>query len=72
MTPVDIVSEQPASDLAAGLLRRYYDELASRFPGGFEPDQSGAVAEAELVPPGRQPGRLRGRAKARRGHRRAA
>jgi GNAT superfamily N-acetyltransferase len=51
MTPVDVVSEQPASDLAAGLLRRYYDELASRFPGGFEPDQSGAVAEAELVPP---------------------
>ena len=44
--------EAPADSAAAvRLLARYYEELATRFPGGFEVDRSAAAPEAELRPP---------------------
>ena len=47
-----VLLEAPADgDLASRLLARYYDELAARFPGGFDRDRSVAVPSAELRPP---------------------
>lgn len=48
---VEIVREQPDSDVASALLRRYYEELDSRFPGGFDLERTVAVSSTELVPP---------------------
>jgi ribosomal protein S18 acetylase RimI-like enzyme len=33
------------------LLQRYYDDLDSRLPGGFDPAQAVAATEAELIAP---------------------
>lgn len=44
--------EAPADgEVATRLLARYYEELASRFPGGFDVDRSVAAPEVELRPP---------------------
>jgi GNAT superfamily N-acetyltransferase len=51
MPPDDVVREPPTSDLALGLLQRYYAELDSRFPSGFEPEPGDRRPEADLVPP---------------------
>lgn len=45
---VEISREEPASNLANRLLRRYYDELASRFPDGFDLERTVAAPTAEL------------------------
>jgi GNAT superfamily N-acetyltransferase len=47
---MSITPEPPDSPLAAALLERYFDELASRFPGGFDPTHT-AAPTAELAPP---------------------
>ncbi len=43
--------EPPDSDLATGLLDRYFSELDDRFPEGFDPSRTVAAPSAELVPP---------------------
>lgn len=48
---IEIARESPESDLASVLLGRYYAELGSRFPGGFDPDRTAAAPVVELVPP---------------------
>jgi GNAT superfamily N-acetyltransferase len=47
---LDIVRVAPDSEVATRLLRRYVDELASRFPEGFEID-AGEVSSEELISP---------------------
>jgi GNAT superfamily N-acetyltransferase len=47
---LDIARVAPDSEVATRLLRRYVDELASRFPGGFE-IEAGEVSPKELIPP---------------------
>jgi GNAT superfamily N-acetyltransferase len=48
---VDIARERPDSDTASELLGRYYTELDSRFPGGFDPERTVAAPARELVGP---------------------
>ena len=44
---IEIARESPESDLASVLLGRYYAELGSRFPGGFDPDRTAAAPVVE-------------------------
>jgi GNAT superfamily N-acetyltransferase len=48
---VQVVREPPTSGLAGQLLKRYYTELAVRFPDGFDPELAGRVPVEDLVPP---------------------
>lgn len=50
-TGITITREDPGSDLARELLARYFQELAARFPEGFDPEQSVAAPAQELRPP---------------------
>lgn len=77
---VQVVREPPTSGLAGQLLKRYYTELAVRFPDGFDPELAGRVPVEDLVPPNgtflvvrvnSPPGRLRSDAQTERGHCRA-
>lgn len=46
------IEKEPAGgDLAQALLRRYYDELDERLPGGFALELTVAAPSAELTPP---------------------
>ncbi len=49
---VEITRESSLSDLARRLLQRYYDELALRFPAGFEPGDAAVAQLREYTPPG--------------------
>lgn len=48
---VTITPEAPVSTLATELLRRYYEELARRFPGGFDLERTVAARPEELQAP---------------------
>ncbi len=48
---VDIREVDPAGDHARGCLLAYYDELAQRFPGGFEVERSRDPLAADLRRP---------------------
>ncbi len=48
---LELVESHPDGEVAGQLLARYYDELAGRFPGGFDVDRTVAAPGAELVPP---------------------
>jgi GNAT superfamily N-acetyltransferase len=43
--------EDPRSDAAQYCLARYFEELATRFDAGFDPDRSISAAADELTPP---------------------
>jgi GNAT superfamily N-acetyltransferase len=47
----EIKRESPLGDLAGALLQRYYDELATRFPSGFDPGEDVAAQLREFLPP---------------------
>jgi ribosomal protein S18 acetylase RimI-like enzyme len=49
--PIRIVSEPATTELAASLLKNYFSELASRFPGGLRDDPSHAASPDELSSP---------------------
>ena len=51
MTEVRVSAEPPESPVAQELLDRYYAELATRFPGGFDLARTVAAPPAELTPP---------------------
>ncbi|MGA3214324.1 MAG: GNAT family N-acetyltransferase [Acidimicrobiales bacterium] len=46
---VHVVREPPGSDLVSHLLARYFAELGSRFPGGFDASHAVAVSTTDLV-----------------------
>jgi ribosomal protein S18 acetylase RimI-like enzyme len=46
-----ITPEDPASGAARWCFAQYFDELAARFPGGFDPDTGGGTVRAEFLPP---------------------
>jgi aspartate racemase len=48
---LELFEALPESEVAAQLLARYYEELAARFPGGFDVDRTVAAPSAELRPP---------------------
>jgi GNAT superfamily N-acetyltransferase len=48
---VRVVREPPDSELTSQLLGRYFAELASRFPEGFDPEQTVAAPATELEAP---------------------
>jgi len=48
---VDIAAADPASPQAQHCLRRYFAELAVRFPGGFDLSRDGTGNSADLAPP---------------------
>jgi aspartate racemase len=47
---LELLQASPESEAVARLLTHYYEELAARFPGGFDLDRSVAAASAELRP----------------------
>lgn len=49
---IELTPANPRSRDAASCLRKYYAELAARFPGGFEVNTDDAPAADELAPPG--------------------
>lgn len=49
---VEIVEVDPNGTEARQCLDRYYAEIASRFDGGFNPDQSSAPTLEAFAPPG--------------------
>jgi GNAT superfamily N-acetyltransferase len=51
LSGITIAPEPPDSELASQLLARYYTELDSRFPEGFDPLLAVAVPAAELSAP---------------------
>jgi GNAT superfamily N-acetyltransferase len=51
VTTLTFAPEPPDGDLAADLLGRYFRELDSRFPDGFDAARTVAAPSAELVPP---------------------
>ncbi|MCU1492969.1 MAG: acetyltransferase [Acidimicrobiaceae bacterium] len=51
MADIEIVHERPDTELAASLLERYHDELASRFPDGFDLGRTEQISTIELVEP---------------------
>jgi DNA-binding MarR family transcriptional regulator/GNAT superfamily N-acetyltransferase len=48
---VRVAPADPGTPAARHCLRAYFDELAARFDGGFDPDRSISAADAELTPP---------------------
>ena len=48
---VRLTVEDPRSDAAQYCLARYFEELATRFDAGFDPDRSISAAADELTPP---------------------
>jgi GNAT superfamily N-acetyltransferase len=48
---VSFADEDPGSELAAHLLSRYYDELDTRFPGGFDVERSASAPIEDMRPP---------------------
>ena len=48
---LELLEASPESEVAVRLLARYYEELAIRFPGGFDVDRTVAAPSAELRPP---------------------
>lgn len=51
LSAVRIERVPPKSEAAAFCLARYFEELARRFPGGFDPAKSIPSDDADLVPP---------------------
>jgi len=49
--PVEFVEVSPDSAEAQHCLARYYAEIAARFEGGFDPDQSSAPTLEAFAPP---------------------
>lgn len=49
--PVRISVERPDSSAARYCLERYFEELAARFEGGFDPTRGISAEPAELTPP---------------------
>jgi GNAT superfamily N-acetyltransferase len=47
----EVVHETPTGTVASELLGRYFDELDTRLPGGFNPTAHVATPAAELRPP---------------------
>ena len=52
MAGVEFVEVHPDSVEARQCLARYYGEIAERFEGGFDPDQSSAPTLDAFTPPG--------------------
>jgi GNAT superfamily N-acetyltransferase len=48
---IEIGAEDPDGPDARFCLARYFEELAARFDGGFEPGQGGADGDREMAPP---------------------
>ena len=48
---VEVMAADPLSPDAQRCLDQYFEEIASRFPGGFDRDAGGAAAVQEFVPP---------------------
>jgi GNAT superfamily N-acetyltransferase len=48
---VEITPEPPDSELVASLLARYFDELARRFPDGFDRALAATASTEQLLPP---------------------
>ncbi len=48
---VDVDVRDPREPSARACLQAYYDELAERFPSGFDPDRSISATADELTPP---------------------
>lgn len=48
---IEVTPDDPASVAAQLCLRRYFEELAARFPEGFDPYGGGAVDVQEFLPP---------------------
>jgi DNA-binding MarR family transcriptional regulator len=48
---VDVAVRDPREPAARACLQAYYDELAERFPSGFDPDRSISATADELTPP---------------------
>ncbi len=48
---LELLEARGDGEAAGRLLARYYEELATRFPGGFDLDHAAAGPEAELRPP---------------------
>ncbi|HEY0354021.1 MAG TPA: GNAT family N-acetyltransferase [Enterovirga sp.] len=49
--PIELRPEDPDSPDARWCVVRYFEELAARFEGGFDPGQGGAAADREMAPP---------------------
>jgi GNAT superfamily N-acetyltransferase len=48
---IDVVPANPLSADAQACLERYFEEITSRFPGGFDRQAGGAAAVDEFLPP---------------------
>lgn len=48
---IELHPEDPASQDALWCLARYFEELAERFDGGFDPGRGGAAADRDMAPP---------------------
>jgi ribosomal protein S18 acetylase RimI-like enzyme len=48
---IDLSPDDPDSPDALWCLEQYFEELAVRFDGGFDPGRGGAVADREMAPP---------------------
>jgi hypothetical protein len=48
---IEVMPANPLSADAQACLERYFEEIASRFPGGFDRQASGAAAVDEFLPP---------------------
>lgn len=49
---VELEDADPRSADAQSCLRRYFDEISSRFPSGFDPGAGGTVDVEDFLPPG--------------------
>jgi GNAT superfamily N-acetyltransferase len=49
--PIDLVPEDPGSADARWCRDRYFEELAARFDGGFDPGRGGAAGDRDMAPP---------------------
>ncbi len=48
---VELVPEDPDSPDARWCRDRYFEELAARFEGGFDPGRGGAAGDRDMAPP---------------------